>query len=112
VYLLLLLLLLLLLPGNGLFTSSSLDKDWQIAHGLLPRSFNQIRIKNYFGVRRLLSTALPRKRCCLNERKHAPDVLLAPVDGYQNAARHLRSTAIPTQCCILLCGSTCLLGCA
>jgi hypothetical protein len=57
--LLLLLLLLLLLPGNGLFTSSSLDKDWQIAHGLLPRSFNQIRIKNYFGVRRLLSTAIP-----------------------------------------------------
>lgn len=36
--------------GNGLFTSSTLDKDWQVAHGLLPRAFNQIRIKNYFGV--------------------------------------------------------------
>jgi hypothetical protein len=37
--------------GNGLFTSSTLDHDWQVAHGLLPRGFNQIRIKNYYGVR-------------------------------------------------------------
>jgi hypothetical protein len=36
--------------GNGLFTSSTQDHDWQVAHGLLPRGFNQIRIKNYFGV--------------------------------------------------------------
>lgn len=36
--------------GNGLFTSSTLDHDWQVAHGLLPRAFNQIRIKNYFPV--------------------------------------------------------------
>jgi hypothetical protein len=36
--------------GNGLFTSSTRDHDWQVAHGLLPRGFNQIRIKNYFGV--------------------------------------------------------------
>jgi hypothetical protein len=53
----LLLLLLLLPPGNGLFTSSTFDKDWQVAHGLLPRSFNQIRVKNYFGVSRLVSCA-------------------------------------------------------
>jgi hypothetical protein len=56
--LLLLLVLLLLLPGNGLFTSSTLDKDWQVAHGLLPRAFNQIRIKNYFGVRRTAQQGL------------------------------------------------------
>jgi len=37
-------------PGNGLFTSSTRDHDWQVAHGLLPRGFNQIRIKNYYGV--------------------------------------------------------------
>eukprot|EP00878_Enallax_costatus_P002291 GHUV01002466.1.p1 GENE.GHUV01002466.1~~GHUV01002466.1.p1 ORF type:complete len:1154 (+),score=313.19 GHUV01002466.1:119-3580(+) len=36
--------------GNGLFTSSTLDPDWENAHGLLPRAFNQIRIRNYFGV--------------------------------------------------------------
>eukprot|EP00882_Tetradesmus_deserticola_P011686 GHRQ01012364.1.p1 GENE.GHRQ01012364.1~~GHRQ01012364.1.p1 ORF type:complete len:311 (+),score=127.78 GHRQ01012364.1:1420-2352(+) len=36
--------------GNGLFTSSTLEKDWKVAHGLLPRSFNQIRVKNYFPV--------------------------------------------------------------
>eukprot|EP00775_Hariotina_reticulata_P009541 gene9541-9705_t len=36
--------------GNGLFTSSTYDPDWETAHGLLPRGFNQIRIKNYFGV--------------------------------------------------------------
>ncbi|KAF8059389.1 cypD [Scenedesmus sp. PABB004] len=36
--------------GNGLFTSSTLDHDWESAHGLLPRGFNQIRIKNYYPV--------------------------------------------------------------
>eukprot|EP00877_Chromochloris_zofingiensis_P012868 jgi/Chrzof1/7835/Cz02g38090.t1 len=36
--------------GNGLFTSSNTDMDWQTAHGLLPRGFNQIRVKNYFPV--------------------------------------------------------------
>lgn len=40
--------------GNGLFTSSTRDHDWENAHGLLPRAFNQIRIKNYFPVRRQL----------------------------------------------------------
>lgn len=30
--------------GNGIFTSSTTSDDWQSAHGLLPRSFNAIKL--------------------------------------------------------------------
>ena len=32
---------------NGLFTSSEISEDWKAAHNLLPRGFNQIKIKNF-----------------------------------------------------------------
>jgi len=32
---------------NGLFTSSETSEDWKAAHSLLPRGFNQIKIKNF-----------------------------------------------------------------
>jgi hypothetical protein len=31
--------------GIGLFTSSTFDKDWESAHGLLPRFYNALKIK-------------------------------------------------------------------
>lgn len=31
--------------GNGLFTSSETSEDWQTAHSILPRGFNQIKVK-------------------------------------------------------------------
>jgi hypothetical protein len=49
--------------GNGLFTSSTRDDDWKTAHGLLPRGFNQIRIKNFFGVRRAHQRASLARMC-------------------------------------------------
>lgn len=33
--------------GNGLFTSSETSEDWQAAHSILPRGFNQIKIKSF-----------------------------------------------------------------
>eukprot|EP00442_Polarella_glacialis_P051737 CAMPEP_0115155730 /NCGR_PEP_ID=MMETSP0227-20121206/68055_1 /TAXON_ID=89957 /ORGANISM="Polarella glacialis, Strain CCMP 1383" /LENGTH=1158 /DNA_ID=CAMNT_0002566835 /DNA_START=113 /DNA_END=3586 /DNA_ORIENTATION=+ len=33
--------------GNGLFTSSETSEDWQVGHSLLPRGFNQIKVKSY-----------------------------------------------------------------
>ena len=32
---------------NGLFTSSETSEDWKAAHNLLPRGFNQIKIKSF-----------------------------------------------------------------
>ena len=32
---------------NGLFTSSETSEDWHTAHALLPRAFNEIRIRQY-----------------------------------------------------------------
>jgi hypothetical protein len=74
-----LLLLLLLPPGNGLFTSSTLDKDWQVAHGLLPRAFNQIRIKNYFGVREPKHLQLSLSTCCCKHADYLRISLEVPV---------------------------------
>ena len=34
--------------GFGLFTSTTTDESWQTGHGVLPKFFNAIRIKNYF----------------------------------------------------------------
>lgn len=36
--------------GHGLFTDSTDSEIWKTGHGLLPRSFNAIRIKNYFPI--------------------------------------------------------------
>mmetsp|Transcript_77557 Transcript_77557/g.136845 ORF Transcript_77557/g.136845 Transcript_77557/m.136845 type:complete len:1320 (-) Transcript_77557:350-4309(-) len=33
--------------GNGLFTSSETSEDWKSAHNLLPRGFNQIKVKSF-----------------------------------------------------------------
>lgn len=33
--------------GNGLFTSGETSDDWQTAHSVLPRGFNQIKIKSF-----------------------------------------------------------------
>eukprot|EP00933_Yihiella_yeosuensis_P050527 TRINITY_DN4832_c1_g1_i1.p1 TRINITY_DN4832_c1_g1~~TRINITY_DN4832_c1_g1_i1.p1 ORF type:complete len:1333 (-),score=305.99 TRINITY_DN4832_c1_g1_i1:372-4370(-) len=33
--------------ANGLFTSSETSEDWQSGHSILPRGFNQIKIKSY-----------------------------------------------------------------
>lgn len=33
--------------GNGLFTSSETSADWQAAHSILPRGFNQIKVKSF-----------------------------------------------------------------
>lgn len=33
--------------ANGLFTSSETSDDWKTAHTLLPRGFNQIKIKSF-----------------------------------------------------------------
>eukprot|EP00873_Tetraselmis_striata_P026190 jgi/Tetstr1/446454/TSEL_033995.t1 len=36
--------------GHGLFTDSTDSETWKTGHGLLPRAFNAIRIKNYFPI--------------------------------------------------------------
>jgi cytochrome P450/NADPH-cytochrome P450 reductase len=33
--------------GNGLFTSSETSEDWQSGHSILPRGFNQIKVKAF-----------------------------------------------------------------
>ncbi|CAJ1402651.1 unnamed protein product [Effrenium voratum] len=33
--------------ANGLFTSSETSEDWKTGHALLPRNFNQIKVKNF-----------------------------------------------------------------
>ena len=33
--------------ANGLFTSSETSDDWKTAHTLLPRGFNQIKVKSF-----------------------------------------------------------------
>lgn len=33
--------------GNGLFTSSETSEDWQSGHSVLPRGFNQIKVKSF-----------------------------------------------------------------
>jgi cytochrome P450 len=35
---------------TGLFTSSTTSKEWETAHGVLPKYFNAIRIKHYYPV--------------------------------------------------------------
>jgi len=34
--------------GNGIFTSSTYDSDWQTAHGMLPRFYNALKIRTYY----------------------------------------------------------------
>ncbi|KAL3918290.1 MAG: hypothetical protein SGILL_004307, partial [Bacillariaceae sp.] len=36
--------------GKGLFTDSTNNDTWQTAHGILPKYFNAIRIKNYYPI--------------------------------------------------------------
>ncbi|KIY92424.1 cytochrome P450 [Monoraphidium neglectum] len=47
--------------SNGIFTSSTTDPDWASAHGLLPRFFNALKVKAFYG------TILDKTRVFMHE---------------------------------------------